>query len=200
MAGAVVAPPPQLHVPDAASRLARDADRLARQAHVMASATAAFLARVGVQPDWRCLDVGCGDGQVTLALARAVGPDGRAIGIDIDEAALAIARETADRADLPAQFVRADATAPVEHEAFDLVYSRLLLSHLAEPVAVLRAMRSATRPDGWVAVEDLFTGTLRAEPPAPALDALQASTAPPCEPTAAIRRPAHASATSTRAS
>jgi ubiquinone/menaquinone biosynthesis C-methylase UbiE len=151
-----------------------DADRLARQAHVMASATAAFLARVGVAPGWHCLDVGCGDGQVTLALARAVGPNGRVVGIDIDEAALAIAREAADRADLPAQFVRADATAPVEREAFDLVYARLVLSHLADPVAVLRAMRSATRPGGWVAVEDLFTGTLRAEPPAAALDALQA--------------------------
>ena len=34
-------------------------------------------------------------------------------------------------------------------------------------------MRGAVRPGGWVAVEDLFTGTLRSEPPAPALDRLQ---------------------------
>jgi SAM-dependent methyltransferase len=65
-----------------------DADRLARQARVMASATAAFLSRVGVDTSWHCLDVGCGDGQVTLELARAVGPPGRVVGIDADEDAL----------------------------------------------------------------------------------------------------------------
>jgi hypothetical protein len=35
-------------------------------------------------------------------------------------------------------------------------------------------MRSAVRIGGWVAVEDLFTGTLRSEPRAPAPDRLQA--------------------------
>jgi ubiquinone/menaquinone biosynthesis C-methylase UbiE len=139
----------------------------------MASATAAFLSRIGVGAGWRCLDVGCGDGQVTLELARAVGRDGRIVGIDIDEGALAVAREAAQQAGVRAEFVCADAAEPFRLDAFDLVYSRLLLSHLADPVAALRAMRSAVRAGGWVAVEDLFTGTLRAEPPAPALDRLQ---------------------------
>jgi SAM-dependent methyltransferase len=139
----------------------------------MASATAAFLSRIGVGAGWRCLDVGCGDGQVTLELARAVGRDGRVVGIDIDEGALAVAREAARQARVRAEFVCADAAEPFQLDAFDLVYSRLLLSHLADPVATLRAMRSAVRAGRWVAVEDLFTGTLRAEPPAPALDRLQ---------------------------
>jgi ubiquinone/menaquinone biosynthesis C-methylase UbiE len=150
-----------------------DADRLARQARVMAAATAAFLSRVGVEEGWRCLDVGCGGGQVTLALARTVGPGGRAEGIDIDEDALAIARAAAQQAGLPAEFVRADASEPPERDTFDLAYTRLLLSHLPDAVRALRAMRDAVRPGGWVAVEDLFTGTLRSEPPAPALDRLQ---------------------------
>lgn len=34
-------------------------------------------------------------------------------------------------------------------------------------------MRAAIRPGGWVAIEDLFTGSLRSEPPAPVLDRLQ---------------------------
>ena len=59
----------------------------------MAAATAAFLSRVGVEEGWRCLDVGCGDGQVTLELARTVGRAGRAEGIDLGEDALAIARQ-----------------------------------------------------------------------------------------------------------
>jgi ubiquinone/menaquinone biosynthesis C-methylase UbiE len=48
-----------------------DADRLARQAAVIARATSAFLTRAGLRPGWACLDVGCGDGQVTIQLARA---------------------------------------------------------------------------------------------------------------------------------
>jgi ubiquinone/menaquinone biosynthesis C-methylase UbiE len=150
-----------------------DADRLARQARVMASATASFLARVGVEAGWRCLDVGCGDGQVTVQLARTAGPGGRAVGVDVDDDALAIARETAEQAGVEARFVRADASEPPERDAFDLAYARLVLSHLPDAVAALRAMRAAVRPGGWVAVEDLFTGTLRSEPAAPALDCLQ---------------------------
>lgn len=139
----------------------------------MASATAAFLARVGVGPGWRCLDVGCGDGQVTALLARTVGPSGRVVGIDVDEDALAIARQAAQHAGLQAEFAREDATEPHQRDTFDLAYARLLLSHLPDSVSALRAMRAAVRPGGWVAVEDLFTGTLGSEPPAPALDRLQ---------------------------
>src|SRR5215208_2940672 len=57
-----------------------DAQRLARQAHVMAQATDAFLARIGLASGWSCLDVGCGDGQVTVAMARVAGPSGRTVG------------------------------------------------------------------------------------------------------------------------
>lgn len=150
-----------------------DADRLARQARVMASATAAFLSRVGVRPRWQCLDVGCGDGQVTVQLARMVSPGGRVVGLDLDAGALEIARQAAQHAGVQAQFVSADATEPPGRDVFDLAYARLLLSHLPDPLAALRAMRSAVRPGGRVAVEDLYTGTLRSEPPAPALDRLQ---------------------------
>ena len=150
-----------------------DAARLARQARVMAVATGAFLERVGVEPGRRCLDVGCGDGQVSLELARRVGPSGRVVGVDIDEDALEIARRSAEEAGVQAEFARAEATEPPERDSFDLAYARLLLHHLPDPVGALRAMRSAVRPGGWVAVEDLFTGTLRSDPPAPALDRLQ---------------------------
>jgi ubiquinone/menaquinone biosynthesis C-methylase UbiE len=105
-----------------------DAQRLARQAQVMASATSAFLAGVGLTSGSACLDVGCGDGQVTIVMGRVVGPSGRAVGIDVDAEALAIAREAAMRAGVRADFVQADAVRPIDIGAFDLVYARLLLS------------------------------------------------------------------------
>jgi SAM-dependent methyltransferase len=139
----------------------------------MAQASAAFARRIGVRPGWSCLDVGCGDGQMTLFFARTVGPSGRAVGLDIDGEAVELARRAAAQAGLPATFVRADAATIPERDAFDLAYARLLLSHLADPMATLRSMAAAVRVNGVVAVEDLFTGTLRADPPAAALDGLQ---------------------------
>jgi ubiquinone/menaquinone biosynthesis C-methylase UbiE len=150
-----------------------DAQRLARQAHVMAAQSSAFLSRVGLTDGWACLDVGCGDGQVTIAMARVAGPGGRAVGVDMDAEALAIAREAATRAGVRAEFLQADAARPIETEAFDLAYARLVLSHLIDPAAAVRAMRAEVRPGGTVAVEDLFLGTLRSDPPEPALDRLQ---------------------------
>src|SRR5919202_1658217 len=150
-----------------------DAQRLARQAHVMASQSSAFLSRIGLASGWACLDVGCEDGQVTLAMAGAAGPSGRAVGVDMDADALAIAREAAMRAGVRAEFLQADAVCPIETEAFDLAYAWLLLSHLIDPSAAVRAMRAEVRPGGVVAVEDIFLGTLRSDPPEPALDRLQ---------------------------
>lgn len=150
-----------------------DAQRLARQAHVMAEATEGFLSRLGLRSGWACLDVGCGGGQVTLAMARIVGPGGRAVGLDVDAEALELAREAAKRAGVGADFVQGDAERPIASEEFDLAYARLLLSHLVDPAAAVRAMLAEVRPGGTVAVEDIFTGTLRSDPPAPALDRLQ---------------------------
>ena len=150
-----------------------DAQRLARQAHVMADATQRFLDSVGLTTGWSCLDVGCGDGQVTIAMARAAGPDARVVGVDVDADALDVARSAAAQAGVTAEFVDDDAAHPLGTGAFVLAYARLVLSHLVDPSTVVRAMAAEVRPGGVVAVEDLFTGTLRSEPPASALDRLQ---------------------------
>ncbi|GAA4797350.1 hypothetical protein GCM10023200_36960 [Actinomycetospora chlora] len=152
---------------------ATDADRLARMSTVMADSTLRFLRAVGLGPGVTCLDVGCRDGQVALDMAREVGTSGRVVGVDADEDALDIARRAARAAGVAATFVRADAARealPVT--GVDLVFARLFLGHLVEPMAALRAMVAAVRPGGVVVVEDLFTPTLHAEPRVPALDDL----------------------------
>ena len=47
--------------------------------------TSALLERVVLHPGMRCLDLGCGGGDVTLELARLIGPDGHVTGIDMDK-------------------------------------------------------------------------------------------------------------------
>ena len=139
----------------------------------MAGATGALLDAIGVQPGWACLDVGCGDGQVSVELARRVGRTGRVMGVDSDAQAIELAREAAEASEAPVTFVCCDIRELRETEHFELAYARLVLSHLTDPAAALRAMHVALRPGGVVAVEDLFTGTLRADPPAAAIDQLQ---------------------------
>jgi SAM-dependent methyltransferase len=95
------------------------------------------------------------------------------VGVDVDDEALGIARGAAERVGLRADFAHADAARPVERGAFDLAYARLLLSHLVDPAAAVRAMAAEVRPGGAVAVEDLYLGTLCSDPPAPVLDELQ---------------------------
>ena len=148
--------------------------RLATQAQVMALATARFLAAVGVEQGWSCLDVGCGGGEVSRQLADLVGPTGSVTGVDISQEALQQAKVVAKGSSAsPVTFEEADAYALPYRSRFDLAYARLLLTHLDEPVAALRQMRASVVPGGTVAVEDLFTDTLRSEPPTPALDDLK---------------------------
>src|SRR4030095_5691116 len=72
------------------------------------------------------LDVGCGTGSTTLAIARRLSTTGRSVGIDISEPMPPLARARAERGGVPATFVRADAqTHGFERASFDLIVSRL---------------------------------------------------------------------------
>ena len=61
----------------------------------MGPSTRALLAEVGIPPASTCLDVGCGGGDVTFELARAVGPSGRVLEVDRDQTKLDIAKREA---------------------------------------------------------------------------------------------------------
>ena len=103
----------------------------------------------------RCLDLGCGAGDVTLELAGRVGPDGRVTAVDMDVVQLDVTRERTDAAGLGnVDVVIADVYQYRSSESFDLVYCRNLLQHLSRPVEMLRSMWAAVRPGGAIVVED----------------------------------------------
>ena len=71
--------------------------------------TRRLLARAGIEPGMRVLDVGCGPGDVTLLLSELVGADGSVVGVERDEQALTKARQRAAESDIEnVEFVLGD--------------------------------------------------------------------------------------------
>jgi ubiquinone/menaquinone biosynthesis C-methylase UbiE len=141
-------------------------DRLRVLARARWADTAALLDRIGIRPGHRCLDVGCGAGDVSFELARLVGAGGAVTGIDMDEVKLRrAAEEAAQRGLSTVTFRVGNVNELAEPAAYDLVYARNVLQHLSQPVELLRRMWAAVRPGGVLAVEDADFDGLFCDPP-----------------------------------
>ncbi|WP_053625961.1 MULTISPECIES: class I SAM-dependent methyltransferase [unclassified Streptomyces] len=108
-----------------------------------------FLAAADVSPTDRVLDIGCGTGETTLAVARRAG-GGRALGVDLSAAMLDVARQRAAAEGVHnAEFVQGDAQVHAFPEAsFDVAVSRTGSMFFADPVAAFRNIGGALRPGG----------------------------------------------------
>jgi SAM-dependent methyltransferase len=94
------------------------------------------------------LDVGCGTGSTTLAVARLLGAKGRCIGIDISDAMIAAAQARAERESTPAGFIRANAQVHAfEPASFDMIISRFGVMFFDDPIRALANLRRAARDD-----------------------------------------------------
>lgn len=121
---------------------------------LLGGVTDLLLAAAAPRPGEAALDVGCGAGASTFALAAAVGPAGRVTGLDIS--APLLARAEARRAEFglglgDVGFLLADAQDhPFPPQGFDLVASRFGLMFFADPVAAFANMRRGLRPGGRI--------------------------------------------------
>ena len=141
-------------------------ERLQLLARQWMPTTTELLGRVGLKPGAHCLDVGCGGGEVTFEIARLVGPEGHVTGLDMDEVKLALGREAGERRGVTnVDFRVADVSQWNEKDAYDLVYARFLLQHLAQPLDLLSAMWAAVRPGGVLLVEDADFEAMFCDPP-----------------------------------
>jgi len=99
----------------------------------------------------RVLDVGCGAGASSLALAARVGAGGQVLGVDISEPLIGRARALASQ-NMPVQFQVADASsAELPEGAFDILFSRFGVMFFDDPTGAFAHMRRALRPGGRVA-------------------------------------------------
>ena len=123
----------------------------ARLDHMLAVfGDAAILAAAPVEGE-RVMDVGCGAGASTLALARRVGPSGHVLGVDISKPLIQRATELAP-ADAPVAFQLADAgRAALPQARLDLLFSRFGVMFFEDPAAAFAHMRRALKPDGRLA-------------------------------------------------
>ncbi|KUN26285.1 hypothetical protein AQJ23_14000 [Streptomyces antibioticus] len=107
------------------------------------------LTELGVTDGWRCLEVGCGAGSIARWLAKQVGAAGHVLATDVDTrfanahglSNLEIRAHDLRTDDLPDAF-------------FDLVHARAVIEHLPDRDEALRRLAAATRPGGWVVIED----------------------------------------------
>src|SRR5687768_10535362 len=120
------------------------------------------LDRLGLREGWKCVDVGAGGGDVTVALAEVVGRDGRVYAVDSDPHAR---DDVANAAAAHAQVVAItqageDLLLP---EPVDLAFCRFLLMHVHDPLVVVRRMGAAVRPGGWVVAQEPVTSAGRVD-------------------------------------
>lgn len=114
---------------------------------MMAPFTKAGIQALGDITGARCLDIGCGAGATSLALAEKVGDGGSVAGIDVSTPMLARARERAStlgNAGRNLRFIEADAQShDFAGETFDKFFSRFGVMFFHDPAAALGNLRSA---------------------------------------------------------
>lgn len=135
-------------------RLAERLERRARGDEEIA-ARAAYLDLLEIRDDERILEVGCGSGAILRDVARQLGPNGRAIGLDYSAALLAVAGELAERAGLAdrIELREGDARAlPFADAEVDVALAVTTLCHIPEADRAVAEMVRVTRPGGRVGV------------------------------------------------
>ena len=125
------------------------------------------------------LDVGCGTGRTTIAVARRLGLDSRCTGVDISEPMIAAALARVERDGTTARFILADAQDfAFEPASVDTIMSRFGVMFFDDPVRAFANLRRAATDDGSLrcitwrsAAENAFMTTAEraAAPPLPDL-------------------------------
>ncbi len=118
--------------------------------------TAALIERAAPGLGERVVDIGCGCGDLSLALAGRLGAEGRILAVDVSQPMLDRARlRTGTHADGQAaiEWQNADAAAlPFASGGFDLLVSRFGVMFFGDPVEAFRNLRRALRPGGRLAM------------------------------------------------
>ncbi len=126
-----------------------------------------LLKSIDLAPGERVLDVGCGNGAISLEAAQAVRPGGRATGLDISAPMLRVARRRAEEQEINVDFVQADAQTASFDQPFDVVVSRFGVMFFDDPEVAFANLAKAARPGGrigFVCWQEMFANEWIAVP------------------------------------
>ena len=142
-------------------------ERLRLLHDIFGPGTQGLLRTAGLTAGMRVAEIGCGTGLVSMWMAEEVGTDGRVTAVDASAEQLQVAERCAESAKLKnISYHQAGAyDTGLPANSFDLVYSRFLLCHLAEPKRALIEMQRVLKPGGLLVCEDHDDGGIFTEPP-----------------------------------
>jgi 2-polyprenyl-6-hydroxyphenyl methylase/3-demethylubiquinone-9 3-methyltransferase len=117
-----------------------------------------YVERAVALKDTRVLDVGCGGGILSEAMART---GARVLGIDLSQAVLDVAELHAIEAKVAAEYrlIAVEELAQQQPAAFDLVTCMEMLEHVPDPAASVAALSALVKPGG-----DIIVSTLNRNP------------------------------------
>ncbi len=123
----------------------------------------AMLERMVLQSGLHVLDFGCGPGFVAEALADAVGPGGRVVGVDLNQTFIERAQARNNhRTDI--QFVTSDGQVPASALSFDRALCKNVLEYVTDAQATLNDLFRVLKPGGLLHVSDSDWGFLLVHP------------------------------------
>lgn len=150
-------------------------DRLDVLANATWPTSESFLEESGLRPGMKLLDVGCGNGEISRRIAKRIGMHGSVFGIDVDAKKIDIAKrkttaENLHQARFEVRDIREIAQKKTDLDNYDFIYMRFILSHLQDPLALLRGLRTYLNPNGIIAIEDVEFDSHYCVPPCAAFE------------------------------
>jgi SAM-dependent methyltransferase len=130
-------------------------ERLIGQARLIAPITERLFREAGIGEGQRVLDLGSGLGDVSMLVARLVGPSGQVVGIERDGTSIERAQARVAAAGFRhVSFINSDLNKIAIDQRFDAVVGRFILMFLPDPVSVLRSVSRLVRPGGVLAFQE----------------------------------------------
>ena len=109
-----------------------------------------LLDKLALKGNESVLDIGCGDGKLTIEIAKRV-PDGYVVGIDNSEEMINFARNTFPKDKYPnVDWQIMNATEIDFDNEFDAAYSNAVLHWIKDHVAILRGVKRSLKPGGRI--------------------------------------------------
>jgi ubiquinone/menaquinone biosynthesis C-methylase UbiE len=145
--------------------------RLSRQSQIFSPFTRQLFDQAGIGPGMHVLDVGSGAGDVSLLAAELVGPDGRVVGVDCAEAAVAWATARVRSLQIKhVDFLQGDPARMDFSQQFDAIVGRFVLMYYPDPVAAIGGLARHLRPNGLMAFQEFDMDYLDTHPTTPTFE------------------------------